>query len=330
MPKPKLNKKELHFFCLLDTSISMEKKGKIEALNEAMELLLKGLAEESTRSSSVDLKLWVLEFSTGARWHIKNKIVTDASIVWKKLSASGDTDFGAALKNLREVMTNELPMRSLRSGVILLTDGHPTDDYYGELNDIENNEHFKKAIKIGLACGSNCDLEALEEFTGESSLVIKADNREKLKFLISDLAEQVSGWSTSLENVKESESSRDLPNLNEDEESERIGGEEIFHEAGGEAEDQQSDNFDEFIDEDEEDEERLINEDQAQQLLGITNQELKKMIVFGDITPEEIHGEKYFNINEILGWKLRNSDPNYRDDQGSDEEEQDPEKESSW
>lgn len=328
MPRPKLNKKELHIFCLLDTSISMEKKGKIEALNEAMKLLLKGLADESKKLNSADLKLWVLDFSTGARWHIKNKLMTGDSVEWEDLYPSGNTDFGAALKNLKVVMKNELPTRVLRSGIILLTDGHPTDAYYGELNEIQNNGHFQKAIKIGLACGNNCDFEALEEFTGESSLVIKADNKEKLKFLISDLAEQVSGWSTALENVEESETLSDLHKSKEDLERERVGKGEIIHEAGDETEDQQPDT-ELFIDEDEEDA-RLINEDQAQQLLGKTNQELKKMIIFGEITPEEIHGEKYFNINEILGWKLRNSDPNYREEQGPDEEEQNSEKESSW
>jgi uncharacterized protein YegL len=138
--------------------------------------------------ADVDLKIAVLEFSTGCAWQNKGGPISVDTFSWSNLSADGVTDLGAALKELNEKLSRKsflsAPSASVAPVLMLLSDGQPTDDWQGGLALLKNNNWYKSAVKVAIAIGSDADTDVLAEFTGNAETVITAYTPEVLKAMI--------------------------------------------------------------------------------------------------------------------------------------------------
>ncbi len=173
-------------FFVVDTSGSME-GSKIGTLNQAVEDVIPEIREISENNADAEIKIAVLEFSSGARWLTPNPVPADG-FDWQYLNAVGLTDLGEACRALSEKLSRNSFMSditgSFAPAIFLMSDGAPTDNYKEGLEQLWSNNWFKKAIKVAVAIGENANKDVLAEFTGSDETVLSVHNPEMLKKMI--------------------------------------------------------------------------------------------------------------------------------------------------
>lgn len=173
-------------FFVVDTSGSMEGT-KIGTLNQAIEDVIPEIREISENNADAEIKIAVLEFSQGVKW-ITPSPVPSEGFEWNYLQAIGSTDFGAACEALNKKLSRNAFMSdvtgSYAPAIFLLSDGAPTDSYTKPLNELWDNNWFKKAIKVAIAIGDDAKKDVLAEFTGTPETVLNVHSPELLKKMI--------------------------------------------------------------------------------------------------------------------------------------------------
>ena len=192
-----LPRRVMTLFLLVDTSGSMAENGNIGKVNSAIEEMIPLLQEVSGENADAEIKIAVLEFSTGCRW-----VTHDAagqpgaesleSFFWNDLEASGLTDMGAAFVELESKLSRSAFLQSATGAyapvIILLSDGQPTDNIQIGLDKLKRNNWYKAATKIAIAV-DNGDTSVLSDFTCATETVLKVNSgREDLKSLLCRLA----------------------------------------------------------------------------------------------------------------------------------------------
>jgi uncharacterized protein YegL len=164
----------------VDRSGSMGSNGKIEALNIALKDFINSLKEENSNKAEIHIAL----FSFGgesATCDIPFTSISQISI--SPYQANGRTPMGESfvlIKNLIEDR-EQIPSRSYKPTIVLLTDGIPTDAYESPMNDLVNDGRSSKAFRLAMAIGDDADHNMLSKFvstpeykvTGESARDIK-------------------------------------------------------------------------------------------------------------------------------------------------------------
>lgn len=183
----KIARKLLPIIYVLDTSGSME-GSRIAAVNAAMNETMEVLKDVSSKNPTAELKIAVLQFSSGPQWVTENLVFME-DFYWNDLKAGGLTDFGSALNELNNKLSREQFLVSevgFKAPVIIfMSDGEPTDDYESALNKIKsNNKWFQVATKIAIAVGDDANIQVLQKIAGNKEAVIKVDDLETLKKLI--------------------------------------------------------------------------------------------------------------------------------------------------
>ena len=157
---------DMKFFVLLDTSGSME-GAKIGALNDAMSNILVTLQGAAFDGRQIELA--ILTFGKTAQWMYESpKSVMDFG--WKELQANGMTPLGLACEELGKVL-NACESEE-KVGIILLSDGCPTDDYDSALPLLMNNVVFKNSYRYALALGENADIPSLRRFVTDDNVFV--------------------------------------------------------------------------------------------------------------------------------------------------------------
>lgn len=173
-------------FFLVDTSGSMS-GSKIGTVNTAIENVLPELQDLSASNADAQVKIAVMEFSTGIKWMYENPINAE-DFRWNYLEPGGLTSFGEACEELNNKLSRKAFMSeasgSFAPAIFLMSDGEPTDNYQRSLEKLKQNNWFKKAIKIALAIGDGANKIVLEEFTGNSEAVLTAHTPEVLMKMI--------------------------------------------------------------------------------------------------------------------------------------------------
>lgn len=176
-----LRQKTLHFFWLVDCSGSMAQDdfSKISSLNNAVRESLPVLRDVAAENS-VRVLMRALSFSTGCRWHIPTPTPVN-EVRWNDLNAEGRTDLGAALTELAEEM--RLLERESTSGshvppaIVLVSDGHPTDEFGAGLKALTSTEWGAKAARIAVAIGDDAHHETLSRFMGTDEIPVLGANQ---------------------------------------------------------------------------------------------------------------------------------------------------------
>lgn len=173
-------------FFLVDTSGSMS-GSKIGTVNTAVENVLPELKERSESNADAQVKIAVMEFSTGIKWMYDSPINAE-DFRWNYLEPGGLTSFGEACEELNNKLSRKAFMSdasgSFAPAIFLMSDGEPTDNYQKSLDKLKQNNWFKKAIKVALAIGDDANQLVLKEFTGNSEAVLTAHSPEVLMKMI--------------------------------------------------------------------------------------------------------------------------------------------------
>lgn len=180
-------RKVMTLFFIVDTSGSMD-GSKIGAVNLAIREVLPMLDDISSNNADAEIKIALLEFSSGARWLYETpKPATD--FIYNDLSVSGLTDLGEAYQALNEKLSRKGGFMAETTGafapaLILLSDGEPTDNWQSALKTLKENKWFQSAIKVAIAIGNDANKEVLKQFTNNIEAVIETHNIDALKTII--------------------------------------------------------------------------------------------------------------------------------------------------
>ena len=183
VPGGPLAGRPLHFIWMADTSGSMAREGKIEALNNAVREAVPHLRDAAGQNPAAQLLVRAVTFSDDAQWHIGEPTPIDA-FRWRDIpreQVGGVTNLGAAL-NLVARDFEQLSGRGLPPVIVLITDGFATDDAEAGLRKLEATGWGKKAVRIGIALGRDADRGLLARFMGGPDRVpLEATHPEALK-----------------------------------------------------------------------------------------------------------------------------------------------------
>lgn len=160
MPVPGLEiaKRQLNFYYLLDTSGSMSMNGRIQALNQSVRQSIPGMSEAASSQPNAKLKVHAIEFSTSARWHTYPGVDVDV-FSWQDLQANGATSMGKAIEMLCEDLENNMPTRSLPPVIVLVSDGHPTDNFDAALKRLMSSPWGTKSVRIAIGMGPDSEID---------------------------------------------------------------------------------------------------------------------------------------------------------------------------
>ncbi len=178
-----LANRPLHFFWIVDCSGSMY-GDKIGTVNNAIQTCIPEMRSEAENNPNAQLLVRTLRFSNGASW-VTGEPVPVEDYAWDDLNAEGVTDMGKAFELLAaQLSIPPMPDRALPPVLVLMSDGQPTDDYKLGLDRLKRLPWFRKSVRIAISIGRDADDEVLTDFTGNSELVLQANNATALAKMI--------------------------------------------------------------------------------------------------------------------------------------------------
>lgn len=183
LPRPggALARRQLHFIWLLDVSGSMNADGKIQALNVAIRESIPQLQAAARDNPNVEVLVRAVVFANGARWHLEQPTPV-AQLRWEDAVAGGHTDMGAAFRLAAEALAvPPMPERAVSPVLVLVTDGHHTDDFDGGLAALMAQRWGREAVRMAVAIGRDVNAAALQAYIGNDELrPVTANNPEAL------------------------------------------------------------------------------------------------------------------------------------------------------
>jgi len=181
-----VSRKVMTLFYVIDTSGSMQ-GSKIGQVESALEEVMQTLQEISDSSDDAEIRIAVLEFSTGASW-VTPEPVSPEGYRFKSFEACGVTDLGAACKELDKKLSRNEFLKTEAGAyppvILLFSDGGPTDNWESGLTTLQSNNWFKRSIKIAFAIGEDADKTILARFSGSSETVLDVKNKDQLRLMI--------------------------------------------------------------------------------------------------------------------------------------------------
>lgn len=164
---------------LADVSGSMAEHAKIETLNLALREMLTALAD--TAEPDVQIRVAVISFGgAGARLH--TPLTAPGALAWQDLTASGGTPLGAALDELVKLAADRtvLPDNAFVPTVLLVSDGHPTDNFEAALTRFAKSAVGTRSVRLALRIGPDANQDLLERFTGDRNAVLAATDAAEI------------------------------------------------------------------------------------------------------------------------------------------------------
>lgn len=183
---------------LADVSGSMSVDGKIEALNAALQDMLKTFAQESRLNAEIQIAI-ITFGGTKAEVHIP---LTPAWQIPKldDLIANGGTPMGQAFELALAMIEDKevLPKRAYQPTIVLVSDGIPTDNWEASFSNLKNAERTKKAARMAMAIGRDADKNVLTEFVNDlEAPVFEAHHAKDIHRFFRAVSMSVSTRSTS-------------------------------------------------------------------------------------------------------------------------------------
>ncbi|MFP4698640.1 MAG: vWA domain-containing protein [Eubacteriales bacterium] len=167
---------------LLDVSGSMAGE-KIAALNQSVKEMISTFANEE--STQAEIHVSVITFGGDADLH--TELMPAREIKWVDMEARGMTPLGGALDIASDIIEDkkQIPSRSYRPTVVLVSDGMPNDrGWEKKLDNFTNNGRTEKCDRWVLSIGADADESMLAKFldNGEKSVLHAEDARDIVRF----------------------------------------------------------------------------------------------------------------------------------------------------
>lgn len=183
---------------LADTSGSMFKNGKIEALNRGLQDMLKTFGGESRLRAEIQVS--VITFG-GYQAEVSLGLTPAHNIeAFNPLTADGPTPLGGALRLASELIEDRerISSRAYKPVIVLVSDGYPTDDWRQAFETLKSGERSAKATRFAMAIGSDADFAMLADFANDPEApLFKAENARDIHRFFKAVTMSVSARSQS-------------------------------------------------------------------------------------------------------------------------------------
>jgi uncharacterized protein YegL len=187
LPGGQMQRRDLHFFWLLDGSTSMTGE-KIASLNFAVAQAIPGMQSVAKSNPQARLLVRALRFAGDTEWIIGEPTPV-AELTWDKdIEAEGETAMGKAVAAVVDELDKlDTSRRFFPPAIILVTDGHATDGsaFEDALRRLTTHKLGKVSQRFAVAIGSNADKDCLRAFIGNDEVpVLEAMNSDDLATMI--------------------------------------------------------------------------------------------------------------------------------------------------
>ena len=181
LPGGEMSARPLNFFWIADCSGSMSSNGKMQSLNTAIREAIPQMRDVARSNPNAQVFVRAIKFATGANWHVAQPTPLE-QFQWTDLKAGGVTDMGKAFKMMAEQLKMPpMPSRGLPPVLVLITDGHPTDEVGQGIKAIMDEPWGKRAVRIAIGIGPDADYNMLKRFIGNEELApLQANNAQDL------------------------------------------------------------------------------------------------------------------------------------------------------
>lgn len=188
----RIAKERLHIILLIDASKSMQGK-RIAQVNKAIEDIRRYLIELQAENTNVDFFLTLIPFSNGADFYKQKQYCAVDQFAYDGIKCGGYSNLHCAYERLEEIMKKEskggiMPdFGGAAPVLLLLTDGHPTGNYYKDaLKTLQAIPWFKAALRYGIAVELDDarTSKVLHDFVGGNGDVIHCYDASMLKDII--------------------------------------------------------------------------------------------------------------------------------------------------
>lgn len=168
--------KHLPVVLLLDVSGSMSGE-KIENLYDATNEMIKVFSDAVSKEKIIDIA--IITFGENVELHTPYTSVVDfKSRGLNPFLASGMTPLGTALRMAKDMIEDKetTPSNIYRPAVVLVSDGVPTDEWRGPLDNFKNNGRSSKCQRFAVAIGNDADNQMLKSFAENNENFFIAEN----------------------------------------------------------------------------------------------------------------------------------------------------------
>lgn len=188
-------KEVLNYIFVVDVSGSMWDK--LGIINKAFEEVLWKLEQRMQNPQfDYEIRIAILEFSTGARWINDSDCPKRVQGFHFTLHSGGNSEFAEALTELNRKLNRQYIFpRSpgIRFGlptITFITDGPHSDSWKEALKELNENQWYKHAAKVAFAI-DDADLDCLEQVVGNREAVITIRDmgqfKKAFKYIVSEL-----------------------------------------------------------------------------------------------------------------------------------------------
>jgi uncharacterized protein YegL len=157
-------RRDIHFFWILDGSTSMQGE-KIQSLNYAVASAIPEMRKVAAKHPQANVLVRAMRFATQVDWVVATPTPVD-EFQWTDIDAEGETAMGRALSVICDELDNlDASRRYYPPALILVTDGHPTDEASGfeiALQRLLAHRLGKVATRLAIAIGSDVGPEGME------------------------------------------------------------------------------------------------------------------------------------------------------------------------
>ena len=168
--------KHLPVVLLLDVSGSMSGP-KIDNLYDATNEMIKVFSDAASKEKIIDIA--IITFGESVELHTPYTSVVDfKSRGLNPFLASGMTPLGTALRMAKDMIEDKetTPSNIYRPAVVLVSDGVPTDEWRGPLDNFKNNGRSSKCQRFAVAIGNDADNQILKSFAEDNENFFIAEN----------------------------------------------------------------------------------------------------------------------------------------------------------
>lgn len=152
---------------------------RISVLNDAVKKMLKTLAKYER--DTTEFLVSIITFGEDTRLVLPPSPASD--VRFTDLQASGNTPLDKALDITKTLVEDrsQIPSRSYRPLIVLVSDGKPDEGWQGRLNHFIQNGRTAKCDRMALAISNEADRDMLSKFIeGTGHTVFEADTAEQI------------------------------------------------------------------------------------------------------------------------------------------------------
>ena len=205
----RITKERLNVILLVDASKSMQGK-RIKQVDDAIYDIKNYLIDLQDENTNVDFFITIIPFSTDAYFYNNQEMININNFNYQGIKAGGWSNLHLAYEQLGSILKKEskggiMPdFGGVAPIILLLTDGHPSDNAYKDvLKSIENTPWFKAALRYGVAIelDDTRTINVLRNFVGNNGDVITCFDSSILKNIIKIIVLTASKVKSSSANV---------------------------------------------------------------------------------------------------------------------------------